>query len=369
VLLVATMPLVGILLVPLLAGTIAATGVIAYEHIAAGLPDLAALTRSSLPQTTRSYDRSGQHLLATLHTQDRDYVSYDQIPATVVAATVAIEDRGFWTNPGIDFGAVVRAALNNAHGNAIQGGSTITQQLVKQLLVGNQETLDRKIREAVFAMKASQVLSKTETMELYLNTVYYGEQAYGIAAAARRYFGEHVDQLDLAQAALLAGLPRAPSELDPFQNPEAAKQRQLAVLDAMLETGVITTQEHDAAAREPWRLQRYVQPAEQIPWFTDRAIEEAAARMGGRDKLASCGCRVITTLDWSLQAIAQRDVTQFITGLPSSDNVHNAALVAEDPSNGEVLAYVGSVDPNDNSPQVRGRFDAAGVGLRSPGST
>ena len=300
VLLVATLPLVGILLVPLLAGAIAATGVIAYDHIAAGLPDLAALTRSSLPQTTRFYDRTGQHVLATLYTQDRDYVSYDQIPATVITATVAIEDRGFWTNPGVDFGAVVRAALNNANGDPIQGGSTITQQLAKQLLVGDQETLDRKFCEAVFAMKASQVLSKTQTMQLYLNTVYYGEQAYGIAAAARRYFGEHLDQLDLAQTALLAGLPRAPSESSTrsgILGPRSSGSSWCSI--SMLETGGITTQERDAAAREPWRLKRYVQQAEQIPWFTDRAIEEAAPLMGGRNKLASCGCKAITTLDWS----------------------------------------------------------------------
>ena len=331
--------------------------------------DLARLSRSALPQTTRIYDRTGTHVLATIYTQDRDYVTFGQIPANVIDATVAVEDRGFWTNPGIDIPAIARAALNDVSGGQLQGGSTITEQLVKLLITGSQPTLARKIREALLGIQASQSLSKKQIMELYLNTVYYGEQAYGVDAAARHYFDEPLSKLTLAQAAMLAGLPKAPVALDPFLHPRDATERQHAVLDAMVATGMITPAQRTAAEHAPLGLKKWAPHAPPVPWFTNRVIAEASQMMGGYQALASCGCKVITTLDWNLQRIAQHDVTSFVAGLPANLNVHNGALVAQDPATGQILAYVGSVNPADNSPKVQGQFDSAGVALRSPGST
>ncbi len=331
--------------------------------------DIARLSRASLPQTTRIYDRTGTHVLATIYTQDRDYVTYANIPSDVVHATVAIEDRGFWTNPGIDVPAIARAALNDVAGGPLQGGSTITEQLVKLLITGSQPTISRKIREALLGIQASRALTKQQVMELYLNTVYYGEQAYGVAAAARHYFDEPLSKLTLGQAAMLAGLPKAPVGLDPFLHPRQATARQHQVLDAMVSTGAITAARRATAEQHGLGLKRWSLPAPPVPWFTDRVIAEASQLMGGYSVLASCGCKVITTLDWGLQRIAQHDVTSFVAKLPPNLNVSNGALVAQDPATGQILAYVGSVNPADHSPKVQGQFDSAGVALRSPGST
>jgi membrane peptidoglycan carboxypeptidase len=355
----------------LLAGaglTVAGAG--AFQVLASpAVVDIARLSRASLPQTTRIYDRTGTHVLATIYTQDRDYVTYANIPPDLVNATVAIEDRGFWTNPGIDVPAIARAALNDVAGGPLQGGSTITEQLVKLLITGSQPTISRKIREALLGIQASRALTKQQVMELYLNAVYYGEQAYGVAAAARHYFDEPLARLTLGQAAMLAGLPKAPAALDPFVHPHQAVARQRQVLDAMVATGAISPAQRTAAERQPLGLERWSRPAPPVPWFTDRVIAEASRLMGGYDNLASCGCKVITTLDWGLQRIAQHDVTTFVAKLPPNLNVHNGALVAQDPATGQILAYVGSVDPADHSPKVQGQFDSAGVALRSPGST
>ncbi len=351
------------------AGGIAVAGAGTIQVLSSATPDIAKLSRDSLPQTTRIYDRTGTHLLATIYTQDRDYVTFDRIPSVVVDATVAIEDRGFWTNPGFDLAAIARAAVNDLQGGPLQGASTITEQLVKMLITGSQPTLSRKIQEALIAVKANQTLTKQQVMELYLNAAYYGDQAYGISAAARHYFDEPLDHLSLAQAAMLAGLPKAPNGLDPFLHPAAAAARQRAVLDAMVITKAITPAQRDAAEQAPLHLRQWVPPVQPVPWFTNRVIAEASTLMGGYDKLASCGCKVITTLDWNLQKIAQHDVTSFVAGLPANLNVHNGALVAQDPATGQILAYVGSVNPNDTSPEVQGQFDSAGVALRSPGST
>ena len=348
----------------------AAVGTSAFQVLTSPNPtDLAALSRSALPQTTRIYDRTGTHVLATIYTQDRDYVTFDQIPTSVVNATVSIEDRGFWTNPGVSLTSIARAALNDVSGGRLQGASTITEQLVKMLITGSQPTLQRKIREALLGVQASEALSKQQIMELYLNTVPYGDQAYGIAAAARHYFSENLDQVTLAQAALLAGLPQAPSSLDPFVNLPGALARQHQVLQAMVSTKDITPAQMAAAEAAPLHLKQWVPAAPAVPWFSNRVIAEASQMMGGYDKVATCGCKIITTLDWGLQQIAQRDVTNFVTGLPKYLNVHNGALVAQDPATGQILAYVGSVNPKDNSVFVDGQFDSAGAALRSPGST
>jgi membrane peptidoglycan carboxypeptidase len=362
------MPLFLFFSLALLGMAAAGLAIVTYQRYEVGLPDVKALADLSLPATTRVYDRTGTHLLALVYNQDRDPVAYADIPATLVMATVDTEDRTFWTNPGVDFIGTVRALLNNASGGSTQGGSTITQQLVKQLLVGDSVTYDRKIREAILATRLSTSISKQDLITLYLNENYYGEQAYGVSAAARRYFGLPLGQLNLGQISLMAGLTQAPSALDPFDNPAGAAARQRVILDAMVRAGDISPDQETRALAAPWNLVPYHDPVSPAPAFTIAAISDAAAAVGGLDKLEICGCTVITTLDMSLQALAQRDLTNFIKSTPKADNVHDGALVAEDPATGEILAYVGSANYADNSAKVRGQFDAAGNAYRSPGS-
>ena len=341
-----------------------------YDKTTADLPDERALATYEFPATTRIWDRDHTHLLAMIYKEDRDPVSLANVPPALINATIATEDKSFWTNTGVDPSAIVRAAIGHLTGNDQAGGaSTITQQIVKKLLVGDERTLTRKVREAALAMRLTQALSKDRILELYFDSLFYGEGSYGPASAARRYFGKDLSDLTLDEAALLAGLPQSPTALDPFAHPDAAMARREVVLAAMVRDGYIDQATADAAAATPLHLVPWSVPTPPVPWFSDRAIEEASAIVGGFDKLQTCGCDVTTTLDWKLQGLAQSAVTKFIKSLPKSDHAHNAALVAEDPTTGEVLAYVGSIDPNDDSKGVRGGFDSAGLALRSPGSS
>src|SRR4029079_15625020 len=191
------------------------------------LPSAQDLVNVPVPQTTKIYDRSGEHLLYTLEDERREVVSLDAVPQKMQEATIAIEDKSFWTNPVVDVGGIIRALNANASSGTIsQGGSTITQQLIKTRLLRDEPTFTRKIKEAILAIEATSTFSKKQILEMYLNQIYYGNQAYGIRAAASTYFGVgDLNQLTLAQEALLAGLPQAPSAYDPIQNPQAALAR------------------------------------------------------------------------------------------------------------------------------------------------
>jgi membrane peptidoglycan carboxypeptidase len=367
------------LLIPLVTAALIGLGastwaVSLYNSYAAGLPDAAGLLNSDLPQTTRLYDRTGTTVLTSLYLEDRDIVDYEAIPPALVQATVATEDHSFWTNNGVDALAIIRAVLSNNGGNPLQGASTITQQLVKNLLLRDtSQTYERKIRESILAVRVSDTLTKEQTIALYLNDNYYGEGAYGVSAAARRYFGKPLAELNLAQNALIAGLAQSPSADDPFTSPAAAKSRQAVVLAAMVRAGYISAGQSAMAYAADLELVPYIDPVpanSASPWFVNRAIEEAAAAVGGMETLKTCGCRVITTLDLGLQALAVATLDSHLTAYTKTfGNVHTGALVAEDPATGEVLAYVGSADYNDASAKVQGQFDGAGQALRSPGST
>jgi membrane peptidoglycan carboxypeptidase len=345
-----------------------------YDRYEVGLPDAAALLSADLPATTRIYDRTGDTVLAMVYLEDRDIVPYEAIPADIVNGTVAAEDHSFWTNNGVDVLAILRAFVSNEQGNPLQGASTITAQLVKNLLLRDSSlTYERKIRESILAVRVSDTLTKAQVMALYLNDNYYGEGAYGVSAAARRYFGKLLSELNLAQNALIAGLAQAPSDDDPFTDPASAKARQAVVLAAMVSQGYITQSQSDEAYAAPLELVPYAEPTaanSPSPWFVNRVVEEASAVVGGLEVLETCGCRVITTLDLGLQALAVQTLDSHLAAYAKSfGNVHTGALVAQDPATGEILAYVGSTGYTDSSVAVQGQFDAAGMALRSPGST
>src|SRR5213594_2114913 len=350
-------------------GAVVAFGAIAtIAALAADLPAAHDLATFPVPLTTRIYDRSGEHLLYSLEDERRDLVPLAAVPELLQDATIAIEDRSFWTNPGIDVGGILRAFGANARSGAItQGGSTITQQLIKTRLLGDEPTITRKMKEALLAIEATRTFSKKQILEMYFNQIYYGNQAYGIRAAATTYFGQpDLSKLTLAEIALLAGLPQAPSAYDPTQNPDGARARRTQVLDAMVEEDFVTPEAADAADAEPI----VVKPASTAlyaPHFVFRVREQLINELGAKAAYQG-GLTVLTTLDWNMQQLAEKEVREHVDAL-KANNVNNAALITMDPSTGEVLAYVGSYDYYGNTPTMQGDYDHAGIAYRQPGST
>ncbi|HET8569698.1 MAG TPA: transglycosylase domain-containing protein [Candidatus Limnocylindria bacterium] len=340
-----------------------------FGYFAADLPSAHALETAQIPLSTYIYDRTGQHVLFRLEDERRIPIGIDAVPERMRQATISIEDKSFWTNSGIDLGGIVRAAQANLQSDRIVGGgSTITQQLIKTRLLGDEPTIARKIKEAILALEVTRTYPKEKILEMYFNQIYYGNQAYGILAAAWTYFGiQDLNQLSLGQMAMLAGLPQLPSAYDPVQNPVAAKARRADVLDQMVENGYVTQAEAAVAKEE----QIVVKPATTsiyAPHFTFRAREQIVALLGEKAAYRG-GYRIFTTLDRNMQELAEKEVRDSVDKLKAGSNVNNAALITLDPRTGEILAYVGSKDYYDRSPEVQGDYDSAGIGYRQPGST
>ncbi|MFN2555858.1 MAG: transglycosylase domain-containing protein [Nitriliruptorales bacterium] len=291
--------------------------------------------------------------LAELHgVENRVYVTLDQIPPIAQSAVLATEDADFWNHHGINHEAILRALVANVRSGAIeQGGSTITQQYVKNALLSNEQTLDRKIREAVYAVRLEKRLSKPEIFERYLNTAYYGDGVYGIGTAAQHYFSKHVTQLDLPEAALLAGLIRSPENNNPTRNPEAARARRKRVLEQMAAEGFITSGQVEAAQSGPLGLNVAKDTAPKQPFFVDwvkRVLAEsevdlqpqAQAALGSDEqdrwnRLLTGGLVIHTTLDPRLQGLAESTITRFLDD-PVGDPL--AAIVTLQPSTGAVAS-------------------------------
>lgn len=355
---------------------LALIAVIAFAILWFTLPPVNTLYEHAQSPSTRIYDRNGKLLDEIIdprvgyHTP----IPLSQMPLRLKQATIAVEDANFYTNPGVDIAGIVRALwINVQGGEVLAGGSTITQQLARLLLLDpeerNQRTLLRKIRESLLAWQIAQRYTKDEVLALYLNEVYFGNMAYGVEAAAQAYFGKPVNQLDLAECALLAGLPQAPSAYDPYNDPDAAKKRQGIVLNLMVKQGMITTD--DAAIALQSRLSyappRYPIRAPHFVSYVRRWLEERF----GSDAVVRGGLIVSTTLDLSLNNAATdiiRTQLQYLQTPTENEPAHNAndaALVALDPNTGAIVAMVGS--PNYLDTQINGAVNAA-VTLRQPGS-
>lgn len=356
---------------------LAATLTAACFWLLADLPDPRDLRRAHMAEPTRIYDRRGRLLYEWLEPLEGKhiFVPLERIPRALREATIATEDASFYENPGVDFWAILRAAyLNLRHGRIVSGGSTITQQVARTLLLAPEErwqrTWMRKLREAVLAWRIARAYTKDEILELYLNYSYYGNLAYGVGAAAEAYFAKRVDELDLAECALLAGLPQAPALYNPLTNPTAAKERQATVLALMVKVGFISEEEATRAGHEELRYASspFSIQAPHFVMYVRQELEE----MYGLETVAQGGWRVTTTLDLDMQARAESAIRRHLAALndPSRDgldhNVHNAALVALDPANGEVLVMVGSPDYFDL--EIAGAVNGA-LALRQPGSS
>ncbi|MCP3975434.1 MAG: PBP1A family penicillin-binding protein, partial [bacterium] len=321
--------------------------------------------------TTTVYAADGS-VIAEWHAgEDRILVPYEEIPADLLNAVVAIEDERFWEHDGVDPRAVARALLNNVDaGEVVEGGSTITQQYLKNVALSSEISIDRKVEEAILAIRLEEGFTKEEILERYLNTVYLGAGSYGVGTAADRYFGRPVSDLSLAQSALLAALIQAPSNTDPRRHPEAAIARRSIVLDKMVELGWASVDQADEARKAQVVL---TDPEEQkrssYPYFTEevkrRLLDERALGATVEERyelLFRGGLEIHTTLDPRVQQAAEAAVAEVV-----ADAAPRAGVVAIDPRTGHVLGLVGGRDFYSET-DASAQFNLATQGRRQAGS-
>ncbi|HEX2036869.1 MAG TPA: PBP1A family penicillin-binding protein [Chloroflexota bacterium] len=337
----------------------------AYAYISKDLPNPQELATRPLAQVTQLYDRTGQHLLYEFYEERRIYVPLDQISPVMRQATLAIEDANFYQHQGFDVQGLARSLINNVRsGEIVGGGSTITQQLVKRIFLSDEQTPIRKARELALAVQVERLYPKDQILELYLNQVYYGNQAYGVEAAALSYFGKHAKDLTLPEASLLAGLVQLPSRYDPVVNPQAALERQQQVLDQMVRSGMVTAEEaaaaHAQAATFTYRQQETQIQAPHFAFFVKEQLQQRV-----NPEVLRNGLKVITTLDLEAQNRAHDIVRRRVNEI-RNQRVNNGALVALTPQTGEILAMVGSYDYYNQA--IDGQVNVA-TAMRQPGSS
>ena len=368
----------------------------AFAYYQTQQPLLNGMANHTLFQSTRIYDRKGR-LLYELYNPKygrRTYINYNDISPLLIKATVAAEDHSFWDNSGIDIQSILRAiAANLQNQTVVEGGSTITQQLIKnQLFLDQPRTIQVKGQEVILAYGLTQQYPKWKIMEMYLNTVYYGDLNYGVEAAAQNYFNLQpkctstrcipaVSQLDLAQASLLAGLPQSPSYYDPTTNKPVALARQQQVLQSMVDLGMIPQDQAHQAEQETAKFTfKPFTHNIQAPHFVHYVIDQVLVPLLGAENLLDSGYNIYTTLDLDVEKKVEQityahlyldtcDAYLGCTGtLHAQNNVNNAAVVVMNPFNGEILAMNGSANYNANSRQLRGNDNVA-LEVRQPGSS
>jgi 1A family penicillin-binding protein len=331
------------------------------------IPDFHSFEDRKVVNSTQIYDRTGQILLYNLN-QDikRTDIPISQMSPNIKNATIAIEDSQFYSESGIRITSIIRAALSNLLGNKTQGGSTITQQLVKNTLLTSDKSYIRKIKEMVLAIKIDKSMSKDEILEAYLNEIPYGGNVYGIEAASKTYFNVDAANLDLAQAAYLASIPQSPTTLSPYgKNRDKLDARKNLVLSRMLDLKYITQTEYNQAKNEVVSFAPQATMGIIAPHFVF-FIKDYLEQKYGSDLVDSGGLKVITTLDAGLQTQAEQIVKDGALQNEKDWNASNAALVAIDPKTGQILSMVGSRDYFDKN--IDGNFNVA-TATRQPGSS
>jgi penicillin-binding protein 1A len=323
--------------------------------------DLATLKPVSIGENSFVYAADGSLLGAIPAERNRQPVTLEGMSQWVTEATVAVEDRRFYEHGGLDYEGIVRAAVKNLEsGHVVQGGSTITQQLVRNLYIGNERSLERKIKEACLARKVEKGHTKDWILTSYLNQVYFGNHAYGVEAAAQTYFAKHAKDLNIVQAALIAGMPQAPSVYDPFQRPNEAVRRRNEVLGAMLSAHYIDRAQHDKAVAAPLKLTRgHIYTKIREPFFFSYVREELISKYGA-NTVRGGGLKVYTTIVPRFQKLAERAIKQTLY----YPNDPAAAIVSINPKNGAIRAMT-AVIPGKKHTQ----FNLAAQGRRQAGSS
>ncbi|MDO8240551.1 MAG: PBP1A family penicillin-binding protein [Candidatus Moranbacteria bacterium] len=340
-----------------------------FAYFAKDLPDASGVSKRAMVESTKIYDRTGDHLLYDIHGEEkRTQIQFKDMPDTIKFATISLEDQNFYSHPGFDVKGLLNAVISNVlQSGGGRGGSTITQQFVKNSILTGERSMSRKIKELILAIELEFKFSKDEILGMYLNEIPYGSNAYGIEAAAQTFFGKHASQLTLDESALLASLPQAPSYYSPNGNhADALRGRQLYALNQMAKFGYITQEEADAA-KEIDVLAKIKPSSENIsaPHFV-MYIKEYLEKTYGQQMLENGGLKVYTTLDWDKQQIAELAVKEGADSNTKKYRAENASLVAMDPRTGQILAMVGSKDYFDKS--IDGQVNVA-VRNRQPGSS
>jgi len=350
-----------------------------FAYFSRDLPNPEKISQRQIVESTKIYDRTGKVLLYDIHGEEkRTMVSFNDISQYVKDATIVTEDANFYHHFGLDLKGIIRAFLYNLKGRKItQGGSTITQQFIKSAVLSPERTLTRKIKEAILSIELEIKYSKNEILGFYLNQIPYGSNAYGIEAAATTFFEKHAKDLNLAESAVLAALPHAPTYLSPHgSHPEELKAQQEQILDKMALLGYITKDQAAEAKKEELNFATQSKGIK-APHFV-MYVREYLDEKYGRDFVEKGGLKVYTTLDWDLQNIAETIVAKNVEYNSKNYNAFNAALVAIDSKTGQILTMVGSKDyfgdplPKNCTPGKNCRFDPnVNVALRprQPGSS
>lgn len=338
------------LLIPLIALMLSVGGV--YYYFRQNLPDISSL-KNYHPNITSKFYSEGGELIGEFYLEKRIIIPITRIPKMLITAFISAEDSGFYEHRGISILSIVRAFFKNIiAGRIVQGGSTITQQVTKYFLLSPERSLSRKLKEAILAYRVENELSKENILFLYLNQIYLGHGAYGVESAAQNYFGKHVEDLNLAECAMLAGLPRAPSKYSPFINSKGAKERQAYVLKRMLKEGYITTKQFKQALSTPLTLN--TEENRQIlkaPYFTEHIRRYIEGKYGS-DALYKEGLLVYTGLNLEMQNAAQVSLASGLMDLEKRNKYQGrkqnsgvqGALMCMDPYTGYVRAMVGGRD-------------------------
>ncbi len=331
--------------------------------IASDMPSPSNLRTLPTPTTTEFYDRNGVLLYRFYEGKNRTPVKLSDLPPYLIQASIAMEDKNFYHHPGVDITGIARAAIVFLQNNEIQGGSTITQQLIKNTLLTPERTIERKTKEIILAFWTERIFTKNEILEMYFNEVPFGGTAWGIAAASQTYFNKPVSDLTLAEAAYLAGLPASPTTYSPYgTNPDLAKSRQRLVLQRMVEEGYITQSEADDAYNQKLTIH---EPLNEIhaPHFVMYLRNQLTEKYGGRF-VSQGGLKIYTTLDLNLQNKAEEIVSSEVDKIKNLLVTNGAAMVT-DARNGQILAMVGSKNYWETE---SGKFNVT-TALRQPGSS
>ncbi|MEE8131716.1 MAG: PBP1A family penicillin-binding protein [Candidatus Paceibacterota bacterium] len=343
-------------------------GLTILARMARELPNPEQFVNRQITQSTKIYDRTGDVLLYEIHGEEkRTIIPFEEIPEYLKQATIAIEDQNFYTHPAFDWRSIIRALfINLLKGRVVQGASTITQQLAKNAFLTPERTFSRKIKELILSYWLEGRYSKDEILNLYLNQIPYGANAYGIEAASQTYFSKPAKELSLAESAVLAALPKAPSYYSPWgTHADELENRKNYILNQMFKLEFIDEEEK---IRNQNKELKFTSPnigSIKAPHFV-MMVREYLNNKYGEEIIEKGGLKIITTLDWSLQEIAERVVKEGAERNEELYNGKNAALVAQDAKTGQILTLVGSRDYFDI--ENEGNFNVANQGLRQPGS-
>jgi 1A family penicillin-binding protein len=313
-----------------------------YFFFLKDLPSPTGLSATTASYSTHIYDRHGKLLYTLYSDRNQTFVPLSKLPKQLQQATIAIEDKDFYRHGAVDLRGIARAAYSIYAKKQLQGGSTLTQQLIKSSLLTPERTFTRKIKEVVLAFAAEVMYSKDKILEMYLNQVPYGGTAYGAEAASQTYFGKHVEDLTLAESAYLAGLPQEPSTFSPHgSHPELGKKRQEEVIRKMYDQSFITKQQRDKAIAQQLHFEKITNPIK-APHFVFY-VKDLLSKKYGPEIVERGGLKVYTSLDLDVQDFAQQTVAKEIAGLEANHVGNGGALITQ-PGTGEILAMVGSKD-------------------------